>query len=109
MSAYYNSGSLEREGFIHCSFEDQVLKVANTLHKGQDDLVILCINRSKVADILRIEDLFNIKEEYPHLYGKLPVNAVMKAVPLELDSEGEFILPNLDPVSSLNVEIKEWT
>lgn len=109
LSAYYIPGSLAREGYIHCSFEDQVLKVANTLHRGQTDLLVLCINRTKVEKILKIEDLFNIQEDYPHLYGKLPVSAVLKVVPLELDNKGEFIMPNLEPVSSLTVKMQEWT
>lgn len=109
LSAYYVPGSLSREGYIHCSFEDQVIKVANTLHRGQDDLLVLCINRKKIESILKIEDLFNIKEVYPHLYGKLPLSAVLKVVPLELDKDGEFIPPNLDPVSSLAVKMEEWT
>ena len=39
----YRADSLESEGFIHCSREDQVARVANFIFKGMEDLVLLHI------------------------------------------------------------------
>lgn len=106
---FYKTHSLEREGYIHCSFEDQVLKVANTFHKGQRDLLVLCIDDNKIKSIVKVEDLFNLNENYPHIYDELPKNAIEKVVKLEVSDTGDFIKPNLSSLSSLAVEEKEWT
>lgn len=106
---YYSSNSLDREGFIHCSYKDQLIKVANTLYRGSKDLIVLCINEEKVEHILKVEDLYNLNENYPHLYGELPINAVEKVVKIEMLKDGTFKEPNLVPLSSLTVEEREWT
>lgn len=106
---HYSTHSLSREGFIHCSYRDQLLKVANTLYRGSNDLLVLCINEDKVEHILKVEDLYKLDENYPHLYGELPINAVEKVVKIELLKDGTFKEPNLNPLSSLEVEEKEWT
>lgn len=107
--AFYRCNSLDRDGYIHCSFENQVLKVANTLHRGQENLLILCIDQERVDSILKIEDLFHLNENYPHLYDELPITAVEKVIELKLSDTGDFIKPNLTDISLLNVEEKEWT
>lgn len=108
-SVYYTTHSLNREGFIHCSFEDQVVKVANTLYKGANDLLVLCIDDIKVKSILKVEDLYRLNEKYPHLYGKLPINSIEKVVELEVLEDGTFLKPNLSSLSSLKVSLQEWT
>lgn len=107
--SYYTPNSLIREGYIHCSFEDQILKVAETLHRGQVDLLILCINETKLGSIFKSEDLFNLKEKYPHIYGELSLKTIEKVVELKISETGAFIKPNLGPISSLVVEQREWT
>ncbi len=42
--------SLEREGFIHCSRPEQVGSVANTLYRGEENLVLLCIDLLPLPD-----------------------------------------------------------
>lgn len=108
-NTYYKPHSLEREGYIHCSFVDQIMKVADTFHKNQKDLLVIVINSKKLGNKLKVEDLFNLKEKYPHVYGVIPMNAIEKIVELMIDEHGDFIKPNLDPVSSLFVEQREWT
>ena len=106
---FYRPHSFERDGYIHCSFEDQVIKVAETLYRGREDLVILCINENRVQSILKVEDLFNLNEEYPHLYGELPINSIERVVPLNVLPNGDFEKPNLTSISSLEVKQGEWT
>jgi len=47
--------SLEREGFIHCSFPDQLERVANKHYRGLTDLVLLCIEAEQVGSEVRYE------------------------------------------------------
>ncbi|MBN2616766.1 MAG: DUF952 domain-containing protein [Spirochaetales bacterium] len=109
LAAFYTTNSLEREGYIHCSFEHQILKVANMFHHGETDLLILCIDSKKIESILKVEDLFGLNENYPHIYGQLPINAIEKVLEFKVDSNGYFILPDLNPISELTVKHKEWT
>ncbi|MGL1894004.1 MAG: DUF952 domain-containing protein [Spirochaetaceae bacterium] len=105
----YQPTSLAVEGYIHCSFEDQILKIANAYYKNQSNIVILCINEKRIDSEIKLENLFNMDENYPHVYGELPINAVQGVVKLELDSNGNFITPDLTLLSSLVVEQGEWT
>lgn len=105
----YKPNSVDREGYIHCSFEEQIMKVANTFYKNQKNLLILCINEKKLTSSLKVEDLFNLNEAYPHIYGELPIKSIVKVISIEVDSNGEFIKPNLEILSSLVVKQKEWT
>lgn len=108
-SNFYTTHSLEREGYIHCSFNSQLMKVADSFHKGQTDLVVLCIDENKLGDKYKVEDLFNLSEKYPHVYGEIPINTIDKVVELCVDDNGNFIEPDLDPIASLFVKQKEWT
>lgn len=108
-NTYYFTSSIEREGYIHCSFDTQIMKVADTFYKSEKDLLILCINENKLDVEYKTEDLFNLNEKYPHVYGGIIIKSIEKIVELTLDKEGDFIKPNLDPISSLFVKQKEWT
>ena len=69
--------SLAEQGFIHCSFADQVRATADRYYKGRDDIVLLEIDRHKLAAPLKVEDGF------PHIYGALNRDAVVAVTPYE--------------------------
>ncbi len=70
----YRAGSLEKEGFIHCSRPEQVLAVANRFYRGVPDLVLLWIDPAQVIAEIRWEAADG--EVYPHVYGVLNTDAV---------------------------------
>lgn len=70
--------SLTEQGFIHCSFEHQVAETAERFYAGRDDVVLLCIDEERLEHELRTEDLVGGGEAFPHLYGPLPVDAVVE-------------------------------
>ncbi len=51
----YAPASLRTEGFIHCSTIAQVVDTANRFYRGQDDLVVLCIEESRLKAELKYE------------------------------------------------------
>jgi uncharacterized protein (DUF952 family) len=92
-SAAFRGDTLESEGFIHCSRPEQVVRVANSLYRGRDDLVLLCIDSSKVEAEIRYENLEGGDELFPHIYGPLNVAAVVAVLDFEPQADGTFTLP----------------
>jgi len=72
--------SLPAQGFIHLSTPAQVCLAADTHYQGQFGLVLLCIDGDELdSDSLRFEagSPPNAHLDFPHLYGPLPVAAVV--------------------------------
>lgn len=89
----YRSNSLETEGFIHCSTPDQVLGPANAFYRGQQNLVLLLIDPARLTARLVYEDSYASGIEFPHIYGRLNLNAVVGVVPFPARPDGSFDLP----------------
>lgn len=97
----YRPPSLAHEGFIHCSTQAQVIATANKYFRGRTDLLLLCIDESRVAAEIRYEPPQTIGnlpdpragERFPHVYGPLALDAVVRVVPLPCDRDGGFTLP----------------
>lgn len=99
----YATPSIETEGFIHNSSREQILNVANSFYRGVDDLVILCIDETKLSAKLVWEapahpDPDHASQEmdtalFAHIYGELNLDAVVDVVDFPEGSDG-FSLPN---------------
>ena len=88
----YRGDTLNSDGFIHCSTPQQVVKVANALFHAQQGLVLLYIETDKVRAEIRHEGPKG-EEHYPHIYGSLNIDAVIKVLNLEPGEDGKFELP----------------
>ncbi len=91
-TGFYRGDTLDSEGFIHCSTLQQVVAVANARFHAQEGLVLLCID----AEMLQAELRFDAAEEgerFPHIYGPLNSDAVVKVLPFEPGEDGSFTLP----------------
>lgn len=88
----YRSDTLATEGFIHCSTRSQVVGSANRFFTGLQDLVILVIDRDRVTAEVRDEgeDARNL---FPHIYGELNIDAVVKTIDLQSGKDGLFVMP----------------
>jgi uncharacterized protein (DUF952 family) len=89
----YAPREFEAEGFIHCSYSRQVCDVANRLFSGRSDLVLLEIDRTKVTGQVVDENLEGGGQLFPHIYGRLPVGAVVKIHRFPCGDDGRFELP----------------
>lgn len=76
----YTPAALADDGFIHCSTTVQLDRVASAFYTGRDDLTLLTIAAVQVGSTLVYEDLYEANELFPHIYGPLPLDAVVKAV-----------------------------
>jgi prephenate dehydrogenase/uncharacterized protein (DUF952 family) len=88
----YTADSLHREGFIHCSEAAQVTWVANMRFKGRTDLVLLHVDEAAVGAEVRRENLEGGSQLFPHVYGPLPLTAVMDVTPMTPSPDGTFDL-----------------
>jgi uncharacterized protein (DUF952 family) len=87
------------DGFIHLSTAAQVVRVANARFAGAPDLVLLCVAADRLAAPLRYERGDPGSDElFPHLYGPLEVDAVVRVLPFE-EGAGGFALPPDAPTS----------
>ena len=71
---------LQDVGFIHCSTRAQLPSVAAFLYgsyDGPDDLVVLVVDPARLEAPLRYEAPKPGGEEFPHVYGPIPVTAVV--------------------------------
>jgi uncharacterized protein (DUF952 family) len=85
--------TLAEQGFIHCSLRHQVRGVAQAFFAGVDDLLLLVIDADRLGVPVRFESPGPGAEEYPHIYGPLPVDAVTAVVPIGRDATGAPVLP----------------
>lgn len=88
-----NEKSIIEEGFIHCSFLEQALKVAQKHFVHEEDVLLLTINPALVKAETKYE-LASNGQEYPHVYGVINVEAIVEVVTLPKEN-GEFILPEV--------------
>ncbi len=76
---FYEADSMAKEGFIHTSKAAQVAGVLERYYKGQKDLLLLHIDETKLTSPLKYELAPSVNEEFPHIYGRLNIDAVVKA------------------------------
>jgi len=74
---YYEAPSLATEGFIHCSKKEQVEGVINRYYAGDNHLLILHIDEGKLEAVHIFELAPSVNEEFPHVYGKINLDAVV--------------------------------
>ena len=79
---FYEADSLATEGFIHASTASQVKGVLERFYNGQADLLLLHIDESKLIADLKYELAPKINEEFPHIFGRLNLDAVAKVAEL---------------------------
>ena len=96
----YRAASLENEGFIHFSTNSQILPVVDKIFKGQRDLLLLVIDPALLTSELKWEPPAGeappgIPENdlFPHVYGPINLDAVVKAIDLESTPDGSYDLP----------------
>lgn len=79
--------------FIHLSTPAQVHLPANRLYRGREDLLLLHVDPARLDAPLRWEPGVPTDPEsmlFPHLYGVLPVAAVVRVAAYPPDDDGAF-------------------
>jgi uncharacterized protein (DUF952 family) len=80
--------SLEEEGFIHCSTFAQLESTANRIFRGSGDLLLLDVDAAALTAPLKWERATDVGDEFPHIYGPLNLDAVVRTIPLPEGPDG---------------------
>ena len=86
----YQTDSLESEGFIHCSKSDQLIGVADCHFRGQENLILLVIDAAVVDFEIRYENLDGGDNLFPHIYGPLNLDAIIRICDFQPQPDGSF-------------------
>ena len=98
----FRSPEFEQLGFIHCSTQEQVLLVANAFFAGLSGLVLLLIDPARLRSPVMWEPPhsttgrlpgFTQGTVFPHVYGPINVDAVVRTVELVPGANGTFSVP----------------
>ena len=72
----YEAESLQTEGFIHCSYRNQLEDVLPRYYANEKRVLILHINPHRLHAPLVAEPSTN-REVYPHIYGTINKSAIV--------------------------------
>ena len=89
---YRGSSQDAADGFIHFSTAEQIRESARKHRAGQADLVLVTVDAAKLGALLKWEPSRG-GALFPHLYGALPLEAVIRVEPLPLGPAGTHSFP----------------
>ena len=90
--AYTGSADDTRDGFIHFSARAQLRESVAKHRAGQPGLVLLVVDPAPLSDSLKWEPSRG-GALFPHLYGPLPISAVIAVHGLPLGADGVHVFP----------------
>ncbi|BBX17264.1 glutathione S-transferase [Mycolicibacterium duvalii] len=85
--------SLASVGFVHLSTPAQAHLPANRLYAGRTDLLLLRVDAARLTSPVRWEPGVPTDPDgmvFPHLYGELPIQAVIRVTPYLPGRDGLF-------------------
>ncbi|MEK9677344.1 MAG: DUF952 domain-containing protein [Rhodospirillaceae bacterium] len=91
--AYGGSSQDKEDGFIHFSGGDTLVESVAKHRASQDGLVLLTVDDQVLGAALKWEPSRG-GLLFPHLYGELPVSAVIQADDLALSPDGSHVFPD---------------
>ena len=89
---YLGAADCRRDGFIHFSTAGQLAASAARHRPGARDLVLVAVDAARLGPALRWEPGRG-GALFPHIYGPLPMAAVVATVPLPLGPDGRHLFP----------------
>ena len=86
--------TLEQEGFVHASYPGQIAGVLQRFYSDvTEPMCLLVIDPEKLGAPVVDENLAGGDELFPHIYGAIPVSAVVEVVPLVRDGRAGWRSP----------------
>jgi uncharacterized protein (DUF952 family) len=92
---YYIPDRFQSDNFIHASTSLQVKRIANTIYKKFDQVLLLLIDDEKEKDFIKLENLEGGSELFPHIYHPLPKSSIIEIQRIKKNAEGLFELTSI--------------
>jgi uncharacterized protein (DUF952 family) len=94
-AAAQSAGSISPAGeaFVHCSDRGVVHVTAGKFFRGQSGLLLLVIDPKLLDAPVRWEAVPDSSLWFPHVYGQIPVAAVVEVHDFPCEPDGSFVLP----------------
>lgn len=89
----YAPENFQADGFIHCSDHYQLENTANRFYNQTPGLIVLEIDPEKLTSNLVYENLEGGQMPFPHIYGKLNLDAVVATFHFDRNQDGRLTLP----------------
>ena len=83
------------DGFLHFSTAAQLTETLRLYYAGQDGLVLVAVDDARLGAVLKWEHAPSRGEDFPHLFGSLPLSAVKWTHRLVRDAQGTVVLPDM--------------
>jgi len=80
------------DGYIHLSGAAQLAETLDRHFSGVAGLMLVAVDLTRLGDAVRWEPSRG-GQLFPHIYGELPVHAVVAVAALERDADGAVKLP----------------
>jgi uncharacterized protein (DUF952 family) len=90
--AFHGSPADVADGYIHLSCASQVAATLDRHFGGVEGLMLVAVDLSRLGDSVRWEPARG-GELFPHIYGRLPMEAVVTVAAVERTAEGAVRLP----------------
>ena len=87
---YYINPTLETRGFIHSVTKENMSIIAERYLESIEPIVILIIDDKKISAKIIYEESKGIT--YPHIYGKIEENAIIRVLPMLKNENNQFIM-----------------
>lgn len=89
-NGFYKPENYEKDGFIHFSKAEQVCDTANRYYKKIKDLVVLEVEDREDTFVRFENPPENPGVLFPHYYGILPVEKVLRVLPFPKQEDGTY-------------------
>ena len=87
--------TLEREGFVHACYSGQIAGVLQRFYADvTEPMCLLTIDPDKLGVPVIAENLVGGSELFPHIYGPIPVDAVVEVAALVRDGQAGWRSPS---------------
>jgi uncharacterized protein (DUF952 family) len=80
----YMPAAYQRDGFIHCCTDSQLIGVLTRYYKEKTDLLLLHIDENLLSSPVKWEESTG-GEKFPHVYGPIDKHSILKTE--RIDSE----------------------
>jgi uncharacterized protein (DUF952 family) len=90
--AFHGSSVDVADGFVHLSCGSQLAETLDKHFSGVDGLMLVAVDLSRLSDVVRWEPSRG-GQLFPHIYGELPLDAVVAVAAVERTADGAVKLP----------------